>query len=73
MAGDREGHDNLLIQNLQELARQVDVVVLAQASMARVLPGLPAAERAKIMSSPRLAVERVRDVIASQVSGNPKN
>jgi Asp/Glu/hydantoin racemase len=68
MVGDREGHDNLLIQNLQELARQVDVVVLAQASMARVLPGLPAAERAKIMSSPRLAMERVRDVMASRIS-----
>jgi Asp/Glu/hydantoin racemase len=68
MAGDREGHDNLLVQNLQGLARQVDVVVLAQASMARVLPGLPAAERAKIMSSPRPAMERVRDVMASRVS-----
>ena len=65
MAGDREGHDNLLIEKLQELARETDIVVLAQASMARVLPRIPAAERDKFMSSPRLAMERVRDQMAS--------
>ena len=65
MAGDREGHDNLLVENLQELARAVDVVVLAQASMARVLPHLSAADQAKVLVSPRLAMERVKNVIAS--------
>lgn len=70
MAGDREGHDNLLVENLQELARTVDVVVLAQASMARVLPHLSAADQAKVLVSPRLAMERVKNVIASlSVSG----
>jgi aspartate/glutamate racemase len=73
MSGDREGHDNLLVQSLQELARQVDIVVLAQASMARVLPGLPPAERTRIMSSPRLAMEQVRDVIAALVSAEAKS
>jgi Asp/Glu/hydantoin racemase len=65
MAGDREGHDNLLVEKLQELARTVDVVVLAQASMARVLPRLSAADQDKILVSPRLAMERVKDVITS--------
>ena len=65
MAGDREGHDNLLVENLQDLARTVDVVVLAQASMARVLPRLSAAEQEKILVSPRLAMERVKSVMAS--------
>src|SRR5215216_7185090 len=65
LSGDREGHDNLLIEKLQELARATDVVVLAQASMARVLPGLPAAEQGKFMSSPRLAMEQVRNVLSS--------
>jgi len=60
MSGDREGHDNLLVEKLRELAHSVDVVVLAQASMARVLPGLSAAEQSKFMSSPRLAMERVK-------------
>jgi len=65
MAGDREGHDNLLVEKLQELARAVDVVVLAQASMARVLPRLSAADQDKILVSPRLAMERVKNVMTS--------
>jgi len=65
MAGDREGHDNLLVEKLQALARTVDVVVLAQASMARVLPRLSAADQDKILVSPRLAMEGVKNVIAS--------
>jgi Asp/Glu/hydantoin racemase len=70
MAGDREGHDNLLVENLQELAHTLDVVVLAQASMARVLPRLSPAEQDKIIVSPRLALERVKTVIASpSISG----
>ena len=66
MAGDREGHDHALIEALQELARETDVVVLAQASMAHVLPSLPAEERAKFMSSPRLAMERVKRIVAER-------
>jgi aspartate/glutamate racemase len=64
MSGDREGHDNLLVEKLQDLARRADVVVLAQASMARVLPAIPEAEREKFMSSPRLAMERVKRTVA---------
>lgn len=65
MVGDREGHDNLLVEKLQGLARTVDVVVLAQASMARVLPRLSTADQEKILVSPRLAMERVKNVVAS--------
>jgi Asp/Glu/hydantoin racemase len=65
MAGDREGHDNLLVEKLEELARTVNVVVLAQASMARVLPRLSAADQDKILVSPRLAMERVQNVVTS--------
>ena len=70
MAGDREGHDTLLIEKLQDLARDMDVVVLAQASMARVLPGIPEAERSKFMSSPRLAMQRVeKEIVALSLPG----
>ena len=65
MAGDRDGHDDLLVEKLQELAGAVDTIVLAQASMARVLPRLPAADQAKVLVSPRFAMERVKNVIAS--------
>jgi Asp/Glu/hydantoin racemase len=73
MAGDREGHDHLLVEKLQELTRTLDVVVLAQASMARVLPRLSAADQEKILVSPRLAMERVRNVIASFSISGKKN
>ena len=71
MAGDREGHDNLLVEKLQDLASTVDIIVLAQASMARVLPRLSAADQDKILVSPRLAMERVKNVATSlSLSGN---
>jgi Asp/Glu/hydantoin racemase len=58
--GDREGHDSILAEALAELAMEVDVVVLAQASMARVVPRLPQVLQSKFLTSPRLAVERVK-------------
>lgn len=73
MAGDRDGHDNLLVEKLQELARNVGVVVLAQASMARVLPRLSAADQDKILTSPRLAMERVKNVVASLSISSKEN
>lgn len=63
MAGDPEGHDRILAEALSGLARQVDVVVLAQASMARVLPRLPEALQDSFLTSPRLAMERLRAVL----------
>lgn len=63
MAGDAEGHDQALAEALSELAGEVDIVVLAQASMARVLPALPPALQEKFLTSPRLAMERLRAVL----------
>lgn len=64
LQGDREGHDKILTEALTDLAKEVDVVVLAQASMARVLDSLPEALQDKFLTSPRLGVTRVRDVLA---------
>jgi len=65
MSGDREGHDNLLVQNLQELAKVTDVIVLAQASMARVLPRLSRMEQDKILVSPPRAMAQVKSVLSA--------
>ncbi len=65
-AGDRQGHDALVRDALDSLARGSDVVVLAQASMARVLPQLSVDERRKCLSSPRLGMERVKCVLDSR-------
>ncbi len=62
-AGDQEGHDALLAQALTELAGRTERVVLAQASMARVVPALPAELQGKFLTSPRLGMERVKAVL----------
>jgi Asp/Glu/hydantoin racemase len=62
-AGNLERHDELVRAGLRELLPRVDVVVLAQASMARVAGQLTADDTMgkPILASPRLAVERVAE------------
>ena len=63
--GRPEEHDRIVREYLQALAGRVDVILLAQASMARVADTLqPDPKRVPILASPRLAVERARDVLA---------
>lgn len=64
MNGNKEGHDLLLGEELKKLVEQTDIVVLAQASMARVVATLPEALQRKCLSSPRLGIERVKQVLA---------
>lgn len=59
LQGDAAGHDDELTQGLAAMAQEVDVVVLAQASMARVLPRLPVDLQAKVLSSPLLGIAQV--------------
>ena len=62
--GDGARHDELVAEGLRELAREVDVVVLAQASMARVVDALPEEDRTKpILSSPELGLRRARKAL----------
>ncbi len=64
MAGDAAKHDAIVTAALRELSTAVDVVVLAQASMARVVDALPAEARVvPILSSPRLAIEYLAKVM----------
>jgi Asp/Glu/hydantoin racemase len=63
IAGDTERHDTLLVTALNKLREQVDVVVLAQASMARVLGRMNRNGGAPILSSPELAVQHAREVL----------
>lgn len=59
MAGDQAGHDDLVTAALDKATGGNDTVILAQASMARVLPRLPEARQAKVLTSPGFAVEEV--------------
>ncbi len=66
-AGDGERHDALVRAGLERLVGRVDVVVLAQASMARVIAALPDAPAVPVLSSPRLAIEHAGAVLAQPV------
>ncbi|HWP39521.1 MAG TPA: aspartate/glutamate racemase family protein [Tepidisphaeraceae bacterium] len=61
--GDGAKHDALVGAALRELAKRVDVIALAQASMARVVDSLgPLDTPLPILSSPRLAVQRLAEL-----------
>jgi Asp/Glu/hydantoin racemase len=63
--GDRERHDELVREGLREVIAGNDVVVLAQASMARVVETLSDDEKTvPILSSPRLGMQRVAELLA---------
>lgn len=59
ISGQTERHDQMVTDALLKLRNEVDVVVLAQASMARVLAAVPAGGT-PILTSPRLAMESAR-------------
>ena len=64
MSGDGARHDSLVAMALKELASQVEVIVLAQASMARVVDGLPVEDkRVPILASPALAIDYLATVL----------
>lgn len=64
IGGDGARHDQLVGDALREMAKRVDVIVLAQASMARVIESIPPQDRrVPILSSPRLAVEHLASLL----------
>jgi Asp/Glu/hydantoin racemase len=64
MSGDAVTHDAKVAAALKELSQQVDVIVLAQASMARVVDTLaPADKRVPILASPGIAVDYLATVM----------
>ncbi len=69
LAGDTATHDRLLGDTLSGLVHNVDVVVLAQASMARVVRELPPDARiVPMLSSPELAVRSVRAILCPETA-----
>jgi len=64
MSGDAATHDTKVAAALKELSQQVDVIVLAQASTARVVDTLaPQDKRVPILASPGIAVDYLATVL----------
>jgi aspartate/glutamate racemase len=64
MRGDTETHDRMVVEALKELSTQVDVIVLAQASMARVVDSLSEADKkVPILSSPAIAIQYLATIL----------
>jgi Asp/Glu/hydantoin racemase len=64
MRGDSAKHDALVASALRELAAQVEIIVLAQASMARVVRAIPETEqRVPVLASPSLAVDYLATIL----------
>jgi aspartate/glutamate racemase len=65
MKGNASSHDEMVIRGAKEMAKSVDSIVLAQASMARLGPILQAETQLPVFSSPRMGVEHVKRVYDS--------
>jgi Asp/Glu/hydantoin racemase len=57
MSGDRAGHDAMVLAEAKRLAEDVDVIVLAQASMSRLADSLHEETDRPVLASPRLGVD----------------
>lgn len=65
-AGDRETHDRRVREAFEEVAPQVDLVVLAQASMADALPAAARAGGA-VLTSPELGIAAVAATLTGRI------
>lgn len=64
MGGDPATHDKKVAEALTSLASRVDIIVLAQASMARVVETLdPSVKKIAILSSPAIAIQQLATVL----------
>ena len=73
LSGDTATHDRILTDALLNDMRGVDLAVLAQASMARVVKTMPEGTlKMPVLSSPELAVRQAREIL-SELKNNRGN
>jgi len=63
MGGDKEKHDQMVVDAARALAKSVDIIVFAQASMTRLAPTVQDVTGLQVLTSPRLAIEYAKSVL----------
>jgi aspartate/glutamate racemase len=61
--GRRDEHDAIVLGEVERLARSNDLVMLAQASMGHLASKIPASVKVPVLSSPTLAVSKVKEML----------
>jgi Asp/Glu/hydantoin racemase len=63
ISGRPEEHDAMILETAAKIASSVDGIVLAQGSMARIADKLEERAGKPVLSSPRMAVEAIADIL----------
>lgn len=66
LAGDTAGHDRMVMDAIEHASAENDAVVLAQASMARLVPLVPAERRASVLASLPLGIVALKEALAGK-------
>jgi len=62
-AGRRDEHDAIVLSEVERLAETNELVMLAQASMGHLAAKVPASVTVPVLSSPTLAVQKVKEML----------
>ena len=62
-AGRRDEHDEIVLAEVERLAERNEIVLLAQASMGHLAAKVPASVTVPVLSSPTLAVQKVKEML----------
>ena len=67
LAGENDEHDKIILKKISEISKEVDVIVLAQASLERLLPKInKKAIKINVLSSPRMAIYNIKKTLEIQ-------
>ena len=65
MSGDKATHDQMVLHEAEKLAKSVDSIVFAQASMTRLAEAVAKATGKEVLTSPRLGITYMKSVLDS--------
>lgn len=65
MSGDKDKHDSMVLESAKELAKTIDIIVFAQASMTRLAGYVSRAVEKDVLTSPRVGIEYTKSVLDS--------